>query len=501
MKRSIVGFAGLVLAFGFALPVYSQETDVPRYEPLEECFLEMPEDVAFDCGRVVVPEFPDLRSNKTLTLGVIRLRSTSDQPREPIVFGSGGPGGSAFTLLEIGALSDQDGYYAQLLANHDLIFFSQRGTAFSDPFLACFAVNDIADKYLAGDYPGWRELEQDKLDRFKSCYDDFVSAGVDFAAFNSLENAADIDSIRALFGYDKIFYYGESYGTLLGQHLLREYPETLAAVVLDGALTTTYPSWETELDERYERALGYVVDLCAADDACSSAYPDLEDAINEMYERLQAEPYRFSVEGVDFEVDAEQFSLALYDALYDVTQLRFIPQIVNSMRNDTPNDTAPGFFVAPLPAQTETSLAYMMHFAVVCAEDPTSSLDEAFSLDSLRFELVTDYVNLDAGEYVEMCSHMNLPMLPAEKDAPVISDVPVLILNGGFDPVTPDFTAQPIAEALSNAFSVTFKYGDHVQGAIDACAHSIMQQFFANPGTAPKSSCANDPGRFEFALP
>ena len=501
IKRAVLVLTSALLATMSATSVPANERDVPRYEPLEECFFEMPEDVVFDCGHVVVPEFHDGRSENFLTLGAIRLRSTSDQPKEPVFFGAGGPGSSAFTLLDVGVLTDKDGYYAQLLANHDLVFFSQRGTAYSEPHLVCFAVNDISDKYFAGEYEGWSELEQEKLALYKSCYDDFVSSGVNFEAFNSLENASDINTIRQLLGYDRIIYYGESYGTLLGQHLMREYPETLAAVVLDGVLATTYPSWETELDARYERALGYVVDLCAADDACKAAYPDLEEDISGMYRQLQTTPYEYSIAGVTFEVDAEQFSLAIYQVLYDVSLIRFIPQIVNAMANELPNDVAPGFFVATLPAQSETSLAPMMHFAVICAEDPTTSLDEAFSLETLRFDLVTDYVDLDAGEYIAMCDHMDLPVLPDETDAPVTSELPVLILNGGFDPVTPEMTALPVAEALPNAFSVTFKYGDHVQGAIDACAHSVMLQFLSDPTTAPDGACASEPGAFGFAVP
>ncbi len=502
MRLSGTALSAAIFAAAFANSAAADEAVLPRYEPLETCFFDVPEDVAFDCGNVIVPEFHDRRSGNTISLGVIRLKSASEEPRDPIFFGAGGPGGTPFTLLEIGALKDRDGYYGQLLADHDLVFFSQRGTAYSEPFLGCFGLNDLGDNYFTGAYASWADLERDKLERMKTCYDEAVDGGVDLAAYTSLENAADVESVREVLGYDHIIYYGESYGTMLGQHLMREYPESLSAVVLDGAMTMTYSSFEAELDARFERALAYLVATCAADDACNAAFPNFEDDLRAVHGQLQKTPYEYSVEGVTFTVDAEQFSLAIYDALYDVTQLRFVPLIVQSMLNGIPNDTAPGFFVAPIPAQTENSLAFLMHFSVICSEDPTSSLDEAFALGNLRFgDLVTDYVTLDANEYITMCAHMGLPTLPDETDAPVVSEVPVLILNGGFDPVTPEMTAAPIAEALSNAFMVTFAYGDHVQGAIDVCAHAIMTQFFADPTTEPDGSCARELGNFEFALP
>ena len=61
-----------------------------------------------------------------------------------------------------------------------------------------------------------------------ACLDEFAAEGVDLAAYNSDENADDIDALRQALGYDKIIYYGESYGTLLGQYLLRRHPDILA---------------------------------------------------------------------------------------------------------------------------------------------------------------------------------------------------------------------------------------------------------------------------------
>ena len=50
-----------------------------------------------------------------------------------------------------------------------------------------------------------------------------------------MENAADVNAVREALGYDRIIYYGASYGSQLGQHVMRDFPEILEAVVLDGA--------------------------------------------------------------------------------------------------------------------------------------------------------------------------------------------------------------------------------------------------------------------------
>ena len=71
-------------------------------------------------------------------------------------------------------------------------------------------------------------------DAIQACKDDYKAQGVDLTGYNSVENAEDINAIRKTLGYDKIIYYGQSYGTLLGQFLLRIHPEIMEAIVLDG---------------------------------------------------------------------------------------------------------------------------------------------------------------------------------------------------------------------------------------------------------------------------
>ena len=65
---------------------------LPRVEPLDECFVEMPEGAGYECLRVEVPEFHNEENGRSIKLGVIRLLSTADTPAEPLFFAEGGPG-------------------------------------------------------------------------------------------------------------------------------------------------------------------------------------------------------------------------------------------------------------------------------------------------------------------------------------------------------------------------------------------------------------------------
>ena len=78
--------------------------------------------------------------------------------------------------------------------------------------------------------------------------------GIDLSAYNSVQNAADVDLIRQALGYDEYNYYGVSYGTFLGFHLLRDQPEHLRSAILDGVVPT-----ESELHPESHREHGSCV--------------------------------------------------------------------------------------------------------------------------------------------------------------------------------------------------------------------------------------------------
>ena len=104
--------------------------------------------------------------------------------------------------------------------------------------------------------------------------------------------------------------------------------------------------------------------------------------------------------------------------------------------------------------------------------------------------------------YVEICSYMNLPVLPDETDIPISSDVPVLLLSGAFDPATPAYNAEEILATLPNGFSFEFPYGGHEQFLTgDACAESIVAVFIADPTTEPDANCIAEALPLQFALP
>ena len=325
---------------------------LPRVEPLDECFVEMPEGAGYECLRVEVPEFHNEENGRSIKLGVIRLLSTADTLAEPLFFAEGGPGGSNVDQAAAVAqnmLDADETVYTDLLSTRDLVFFTQRGTSYAEPALMCSeeSTNPYMEVFFSSSSP--QERAGAETEAYKACLEEFTEAGIDFAAYNSVESAADINSIRELLGYDQIVLYGDSYGTLLAQHVMRDYPDTLTAVILDGIVPLSSPTWDSQLDARYQSALAYLIGLCAADEACSEAYPNLSADIEAVYQKLQAEPNLVDQGGRQLNVDENLAAWAFHDAMLSPLFAPYLPLAVDSLLNDKLDDQMKIIFFPIIP--------------------------------------------------------------------------------------------------------------------------------------------------------
>ena len=173
------------------------------------------------------------------------------------------------------------------------MFFTQRGTQGAQPFLDC---EGYSLRELNAGTQGLTPKESRAAGRaaFQACVADFTAQGVDLGAYNSVENAADIVDIKDALGYDTIVYVGESYGTQLGQFLLRDHPEALSAIVLDGVVPVTKTS--EIAGHGHPGSFQRVWAACAADAGCAKAYPDPEGTLTKTIKALDKQPVTVSVD-------------------------------------------------------------------------------------------------------------------------------------------------------------------------------------------------------------
>jgi pimeloyl-ACP methyl ester carboxylesterase len=216
-----------------------------------------------DCGYLIVPERHARPDGPQIKLGIAIIKRTgaNSTPSSPLVLTQGGPGGSSIELfLSLAAPANKLGQ--MLRADRDLIVFEQRGTRYSVPFLFCSELLDLtirtADQNLS-------DAEDLRLTRQAAgaCHNRLVGQGIDLAAYNSLENADDVASLAQTLGYDQLNFYGVSYGTMLAQHVMRQHPEILRTVILDGIVPLQInPNEQAPVTEN--RSYTQLFEACAA---------------------------------------------------------------------------------------------------------------------------------------------------------------------------------------------------------------------------------------------
>lgn len=269
---------------------------------------------------------------------------------------------------------------------------------------------------------------------------------------------------------------------------MRQSPEGLRSVIMDAVVPIAY-NLMTE-PARAKQMIGEKYLLgCAQDPRCDAACPDLARRYLAMIDRLNADPVPLTVYPMDFGSEGVAVSLtgdlleeALYGLLYgNVSQIA--PLIVD--RADQGDYSLIASVLLPGALFSE-SIAEGMHLATVCAErgKPAGPASTEGILPRLLDEMRTD-----AASQAAICEDWRIAALPPEDIAPVRSDLPVLMLSGAWDPITPPPYAESLLPQFPNAFHVIFPSGSHGQLVVNDCANSIAAAFLDDPEAPPATGC------------
>jgi pimeloyl-ACP methyl ester carboxylesterase len=94
------------------------------------------------------------------------------------------------------------------------------------------------------------------------------------------------------------------------------------------------------------------------------------------------------------------------------------------------------------------------------------------------------------GRLFTECPIWNVGKADPAVSARIVSDVPVLILEGTFDAVTAPEWVDVITPDLKNAQVVLFPFTGHAVLGKSTCAPSIMAAFLDNPTKPVDQTCA-----------
>lgn len=488
------------------------------------CPFELPageiEGASVRCGRLLVPLDRTRPDGPVASLQVAVLASRSERPGVPIVYLEGGPGAPAVAYVPTWWTE------SALRGRADLIVFDQRGSGFSTPSLDCY-------EWYLPDVSAPEPACRARLER----------AGIDLAWFGSDDSAADVIDLLDALEIERADLFGVSYGTRLALTILRRSPERVRAAVLDGVYPPEAEHLERQAVLGYE-ALSAVFAACRADAACNAAYPRLDRALTAAMRQLDARPMRVpngrSLSGRDV-------YRSLVDALYDGSTAAYLPALVyaawreDGRRWERLLDDALGPWMSDEEARAEIERLIAWLARLESPDDVVRDLDDldadAYALLRARAEGLFDddaeamyyavecaeevaftdlwdarrriaelpapfgFLESDVVSVLDTCAAWSIDVGPSGTREPVASDVPTLLLSGGFDPITPPVLASEAAAYLERSHAFVFPGRGHAVLEVDPCATEIALAFLERPDRPPDASCLESLPDVAFELP
>ena len=220
-----------------------------------------------ECGFVEVPlDYGDPEAG-SISIAINVHRATSPENRIGyLLVNPGGPGESGVELVEsvpYGVFSEE------VTARFDIIGFDPRGVGLSEPEFACGEPGEQLALLATIDGPIDTSAEIASSEAAANlCIESMGPLG---GLLHSAYVARDMDEIRKALGADRISYLGFSYGSALGVWYATLFPESVRAMVVDGAENPVKPvaSQRERIDEVIEEVGTFEAFLERALTACA----------------------------------------------------------------------------------------------------------------------------------------------------------------------------------------------------------------------------------------
>ncbi|HUF77850.1 MAG TPA: alpha/beta hydrolase, partial [Thermoanaerobaculia bacterium] len=383
--------------------------------------------------------------------------------------------------------------WTDVLARRDVLLVDQRGTGKSNGLFCAFGITPEDPQ------PGYDAMFP--IAGVEACREE-LEERADLTKYITSIAVDDLEEVRRWLGYGRLNLLGGSYGTRFVQEFLRRHPGSVRTAALQG-LAGMDQRMPLDHARDGQRALDMVLLLCEEEPACRSAFPDLRSELWAVLERLDEVPGRATLanpltgEEVTLSVGRGMFAEGLRSLLYNPSGAAELPFLVHRAHE---GDFAPYFkTTVPWRVFVELELANGLYLSITCSEDVAWFTED----DARVHDHGSALGDLRTAAQLGACSVWPVAEIPEGFREPVVTDLPVLILDGELDPVTPPRFARAAVKHMPNALLVVIPRGHHGwDGLTDPECVDRLRTEFLDRGTTEglDASCVAGMERPPFVL-
>jgi len=449
-----------------------------------------------DSNQVACYEIPVDRKHASkgagqFALAVVVAKAVGNKAELPLLYLHGGPGIATLDNVKRYLANPTWKYFRE---DRDLIFFDYRGTGHSDPVL-CSTLQDSLQAFREAK-PNEEDQQAKEILLYKNCKEALMTEGINLADFTSFQLAADAEAIRKALKIEEWDIYGVSYGTTIALNLIRSFPEQVHSAILDSPFPPNAP-WN-DFVRPFDTCFTVLEKSLKEDSLTAMQFSSIRNKFVHAVSRLNDKPAELA-DTVDEEVisnlyNGDDFAWSIWSAMLSPKTIQFVPLLIKEVAdgNDSILQDWSTAFSSP---DAYGKFSDAQSHAILCFEAKPQKEEDSEA--SLR-KRYPDFTSFLSGYNTRLCEVWR-PEIPDEAIfAPVVSDIPVLILSGQYDPVCPPLFGDIAAHSLSNARHIIVPAASHAVIHVDTCLRTMVADFLSDPHANPTTSCVDQQKKIEF---
>ncbi|MEL6212143.1 MAG: alpha/beta fold hydrolase [Pseudomonadota bacterium] len=452
------------------------------------------------CGLLEVPENREKSRGRTLQLHYVKLHAREPDDWDAEEKGAWEKRDDAVIYLTGGPGARVTGYVPRFVKHglrdvRDMYILEQRGIGTSQDFCPIYGLVDPA----AANKPSFLEAQRAGLAAMETCFKNAKAARVDLSAYNTIENARDVEALRRALGFEQWNVWGISYGSILGQAYLKQDPDGIRSAVLD-AIVPIDPEINFQgIGRHFQRSLDILKEACDADATCAKAHPDFIEKLKAAIRSVQETPIEVDALDPEYFPSGKAWFFnqvvggATFVQLYEQKNYGGLPAFMSAFADATLNRDEKVFklMTSGMGPGGGFGISQGMYNAIACNDGWVEGYRAAWEKDAADHPELGALNGLPAlaDDVVAICKRYGMKPRDPAQYAPVETTIPTIVAEGAMDPITPPPFAKAIMPGFVNGTYVEFAFAGHGPTRSVECAGDFLTKFYDDPNAEVDMTC------------